>query len=99
MNTKVITDDLINSVKAMKRHTDVEERHDQSCRTCNYVVDGVLQYRRAGVQKNEMMPLLEDLCVIFSNWSRAACHGRVTNEIVRFFLVKYKTPVSNYICS
>lgn len=82
IKTGVKTNNLTDAVKALKSLPDVEFRQDQSCQTCKYVIDGVLQYRKSGVQRDQMSKLLEELCMIFAGWNRVGCKGRVENEIV-----------------
>lgn len=98
IKTGIKTTKLTDSVKKLKTILDVEYRHSQSCETCKYVVDGVLQYRRSGMEKNQMSKLLEELCMIFTGWNDVGCKGRVANEVVCIIFDCNKSNTKNILC-
>ncbi|KAI4459677.1 sphingomyelin phosphodiesterase [Holotrichia oblita] len=101
IKTGIKTTKLTDSVKKLKTIPDVEYRHSQSCETCKYVVDGIIQYRRSGMEKDQMSKLLEELCMIFVGWNDAGCKGRVANEVdfILYMIDNRKNLTADRVCS
>ncbi|GJQ73032.1 hypothetical protein Trydic_g1666 [Trypoxylus dichotomus] len=96
----VKTRNLTDAVHYLKTLPNVKYRDEQFCETCKYVVDGVLQYRRSGVQRKDMIKLLTELCIIFSGWNHAGCTGRVNIEIdaLLYMMDNRKNLTADRIC-
>lgn len=65
------------------RNNNETYQNAEICETCKFVVSGVLQYRKSGINKSLMTNLIKELCVIYSDWGEEACKGYTKLEIVR----------------